>query len=49
MSRLQLTTKRAIQGAIEKYKAGKWVPKVLDNENTDSSQEDREDEEDPDE
>ena len=41
--------KRAIQGAIEKYKAGKWVPKVLDNENTDSSQEDREDEEDPDE
>jgi hypothetical protein len=41
--------KRAIQGAIEKYKAGKWVSKVLDNENTDSSQEDREDEEDPDE
>ena len=50
--RLAADKKKAIQEAIDKYEAKIWVPKLLDNEDTDNSQadeEDRENEENPDE
>src|ERR1700677_4528905 len=50
--RLAANKKKAIQEAIDKYEVKIWVPKLLDNGDTDNSQadeEDRENEENPDE